>query len=130
VTERQLEASCLCGSVRYTLNGPIDEIALCYCDQCKRANGGAFNVAVIVARNQVSFQSRKTISEFESSPGKFRAFCRTCASPIYSRRDDLPQTLRLRGGLIADLPGAETISQGYNENRWSWLTSDALGLGN
>jgi hypothetical protein len=40
------------------------------------------------------------LTEYESSPGKVRAFCRRCGSPVYSRRDALPETLRLRIGLL------------------------------
>ncbi len=116
-----LHASCLCGATRYSLDGPIGEVALCHCDQCKRANGGAFNVAVLVKSNQVVFQSNSRIAEFESSPGKYRAFCQGCGSPIYSRRDDLPEIFRLRGGLIANLPEPEKISEGYKEKSWPWL---------
>lgn len=116
-----LHAACLCGSTRYTVSGEPKEIALCYCDQCKQANGGAFNVAVIVNRDQVCFQHKNLITEYESSARKFRAFCQTCGSPIYSRRDDLPGVLRLRGGLIADLPAAVSISKGFVEQRWPWL---------
>lgn len=119
--QKLLHAECLCGSTRYTVEGDAKEIALCYCDQCRRANGGAFNVAVIVERGQVRFQRNDVITEYESSAGKFRAFCQTCGSPIYSRRDDLPEVLRLRGGLIANLPATLSISRGFVEQRWPWL---------
>jgi hypothetical protein len=120
-----LHASCLCGATRYSIDGAIGEVALCYCDQCKRANGGAFNVAVLVKSSQISFQSKSRIAEFESSPGKYRAFCKSCGSPIYSRRDDLPDVLRLRGGLIAELPAPAVLSEGYKEKSWSWLSLKA-----
>jgi hypothetical protein len=116
-----LHASCLCGATRYTIEGPIEEVALCYCDQCKRANGGAFNVAVLVDIEQVKFQSDSQITEYESSPGKYRAFCKCCGSPVYSRRDDLPGVFRLRGGLIADLPAPTKVTHGHTERLWPWL---------
>lgn len=122
-----LQASCLCGATRYSIDGTIGEVAVCYCDQCKRANGGAFNVAVLVKSNQLAFQSDSRIAEFESSPGKYRAFCRDCGSPIYSRRDDLPDIFRLRGGLIASLPEPEIISEAYKEKSWRWLKAQVGG---
>jgi hypothetical protein len=43
------------------------------------------------------------VSEYESSPGKFRAFCHVCGSPVYSRRDSEPEIRRIRlGSLDAD----------------------------
>jgi len=48
---------------------------------------------------------REQIHEHESSPGKFRAFCSNCGSPLYSRRPADPDTWRVRLGTIDDDPG-------------------------
>ena len=113
--------SCLCGAVAFTVGGALDEVDLCHCSQCRRANGAAFNVAVIVDAAQVSFGNRETIREFSGSPGKHRAFCGTCGTPVYSRRDDLPGKMRLRGGTIVDLPEPANLRHIYFGSRWPWL---------
>ena len=116
-----LSASCLCGATQYILSGPIDEALLCHCGQCRRANGGAFNVAVLADEADVMFSARDLVREYESSPGKYRAFCSGCGAPVYSRRDDLPGILRLRGGLIEDLPAPRHITQGRRDDGWDWI---------
>jgi hypothetical protein len=45
---------------------------------------------------------RELLKEFESSPGKIRYFCGRCGSPVYSRKDTLPDVVRLRAGLLDD----------------------------
>lgn len=119
-----LTAACVCGATRYHFHGPVEEVALCYCNQCRRANGGAFNVALLAKAEDVDFEARDRVTEFESSAGKFRAFCGGCGAPVYSRRDDLPGILRLRAGLIADLPQPQRITQGFVDERWDWLHGD------
>lgn len=114
-------AACLCGATRYDWAGPLDEVVLCHCSQCRRANGGAFNVAVLAQRADVIFLARASLSEFESSPGKYRAFCSGCGAPVYSRRDDMPEVLRLRGGLINGLSQPARITHGFREDGWHWL---------
>lgn len=116
-----LSASCLCGATRYTWSGPIDEVVLCHCGQCRRANGGAFNVAVLADTADVAFAARDAVREYESAPGKYRAFCSGCGAPVYSRRDDLPAVLRLRGGLIDALPAPRLLTETHREDGWSWL---------
>jgi hypothetical protein len=113
--------ACLCGATHYNVSGSLDQVDLCHCSQCRRANGGAFNVAVIVDSAQVIFGSRDAIREYSGSPGKYRAFCGTCGSPIYSRRDDLPEKMRLRGGTIADLPEPANLRHIYFTSRWPWI---------
>lgn len=116
-----LSASCLCGATRYTLSGPINEAVLCHCGQCRRANGGAFNVAVLADEADVVFLARDAVREYESSPGKYRAFCSGCGAPVYSRRDDLPAILRLRGGLIDGFPTPRRITQSHCDDGWDWI---------
>lgn len=119
--------SCACGDVRLAVSPPFPALHLCHCTQCRRSNGSAFNLALIVDTAQVEWQSRKSLTEFESSPGKLRAFCRTCGSPVYSRRGDLPAVYRLRAGLFPDLPRPEQLTQGFRESAWPW-TVDLAAL--
>lgn len=114
-------AACLCGATRYEFSGPVNEVVLCHCSQCRRANGGAFNVAVLADTADVRFLARDKVQEYQSSPGKFRAFCSGCGAPVYSRRDDLPAVLRLRGGLIEALPAPHRLTETHREGGWDWI---------
>lgn len=118
---RDLQGQCLCGAVRYVLSGPIEEIALCHCSQCRKGSGGAFNVGVVVETRQVRFETANGIREYESSPGKFRAFCGTCGAPVYSRRASAPENLRLRGGLIENLPRVANLHHIHHDDRLPWI---------
>jgi hypothetical protein len=113
--------ACLCGAIQYDVTGSLASVILCHCTQCRRGNGGAFNVAVVVRTDQVVFRNRATLKEYESSPGKLRAFCNDCGSPVYSRRPDTPGTLRLRGGLIVDLPAPADLRHIHRDSRWPWI---------
>lgn len=115
------QGACLCGATRFAVAGSLATVVLCHCTQCRRGNGGAFNVAVVVSTDQVTFQDRGNIKEYESSLGKVRAFCGICGSPVYSRRLDRPNTMRLRGGLIVDLPAPSGLRHIYRDSRWPWI---------
>lgn len=122
----QYQGECLCGGVRCVLHGTPRQTRLCHCQQCRSGTGAAFNVSVPVDEAAVDFDARDTIREFESSPGKFRAFCGTCGAAVYSRRTSRPGNLRLRGGLIRDLPRAKDLRHIFWKDRWQWIdTIDA-----
>jgi len=96
-----IQGSCLCGGVRYEYDGAIEEISMCHCSQCRKAQGTAY-VAVSPIR---SAQFRITagaelLREYRAIPVKARVFCSHCGSPIYSARDDLPEVKRLRLGTV------------------------------
>ena len=45
-------------------------------------------------------QGQSVIREFESSPGKFRAFCSNCGSPLYGYLAATAHVLRIRLGSL------------------------------
>ena len=116
-----LTARCLCGRVAYDYAGPADTLMVCHCTQCRQSSGSAFTPVVIARREAVRFADASAVTEYESSPGKRRAFCAGCGAPVYSRRDDLPDVLRLRAGLIADLPEPARIERAFRDEAWPWL---------
>lgn len=93
--------ACLCGTVRYEYIGKFGPFVFCHCSQCRKAQGTAFGAnAPIDAADFKLLSGEGALKEFESSPGKKRVFCSNCGSPMFSRRDDAPQTLRLRMGTL------------------------------
>jgi hypothetical protein len=98
-----IKGHCLCGGIRYEYDGEITELAICHCNQCKRAQGTPFvtNAPISFARFSVTSGS-ELIKEFKASENKRRTFCATCGSPLYSQRLDTPETIRLRVGTISE----------------------------
>lgn len=93
--------SCLCGSIKYTINGELGPLSICHCSRCRKANGSAFLAAAEVDRNTLELDDPNGyLKAFESSPGVFRHFCGNCGSPLYSRRPGPPEVLRLRVGTL------------------------------
>jgi hypothetical protein len=61
------------------------------------------------------------LTTYESSPGKLRAFCSRCGSPVLSRRADRPDVVRLRIGLL-DAPISERPTcHIYTASKADWL---------
>lgn len=112
---------CLCGAVRYEIDGELAPIQICHCSQCRKAQGGPFATNLPVSRENFRLLSgEKALTEFRSSPDKRRVFCRHCGSPLYSARDALPETLRLRAGTL-DEPLRTTLEAHYYvESRAHW----------
>lgn len=47
------EGGCLCGAVRYRVNGDPSEVGVCHCTFCKRRTGSAFGVGAYFAKEAV-----------------------------------------------------------------------------
>ena len=93
--------SCLCGGVRFRIDSKLEPIQICHCSQCRKAQGTPIVTNTPVERSAFTMEhGQELLTEFESSPGKKRCFCRVCGSPIFSYRDSLPGIVRIRAGLL------------------------------
>ena len=96
-----LTGKCLCEGVRFELHGPLAPLGYCHCKQCQRASGSAFAANTTVAKSDFRIVAGESLlREFESSPGRFRAFCSRCGSPVFKRVVDQPDSVRVRLGLV------------------------------
>jgi hypothetical protein len=103
-----LVGSCLCGSVAYEVDAPAGPIVHCHCRTCRKAHGSAFSSVASVPREKFRWtRGEEILTDFESSPGKFRRFCSRCGSQIVAERVAQPTVLLRLGCLdtpLADRP--------------------------
>ncbi|MFQ3324038.1 MAG: hypothetical protein ACI90U_001863 [Pseudomonadales bacterium] len=116
-----LNGRCLCGKVSYKYNGVIEEIAMCHCSQCRKAQGGAFATNSPVETDKLEFTGTEFIKEFQTSDIKVRAFCSNCGSPLYSARSDMPEIRRLRMGSIDTDFSCDSRYHIYTDSKASWF---------
>ena len=117
-----LRGRCLCGEVRYEIDGRLGPVVCCHCSQCRRASGSAFAVnGPVRARDFHLLTGQALLAEYESSPGKLRSFCSRCGSPLYSRLAASPELLRLRLGSLEDDPGVRPVAHIWAGTRAAWF---------
>lgn len=121
----QTRGSCLCGGIRYVIEGELAPIQVCHCRQCRKAQGTPFATNIPVAAGAFRFaQGQALLSEFESSPGKKRVFCSRCGSPVYSRRDDKPAVVRIRAGTLDGPLATRPIAHFHTVSKCDWWPID------
>ena len=117
-----IDGGCLCGGVRIRITGRLGPAGFCHCSQCRRASGSAFAANAPVRTRYLEIASGASlVTEFESSPGKFRAFCSRCGSPLYSRRDDEPGIRRIRLGTLDGDPGRRPMAHVWVRSKAPWF---------
>jgi hypothetical protein len=122
-----LRGGCLCGAVRYEIEGPLGPVILCHCVQCRRASGTAFAANASVAGLRI-VAGENRVNEFESSPGKLRASCRDCGSALYSAQDSRPGVRRVRLGTLDDDPGVKPAAHIWVGDKAPWFEIPDDGL--
>ncbi len=95
------KGSCLCATVRFEISGPINDIIMCHCSLCRKAQGSAYATNANVATDDFKFMSGEhNLTAYESTPGQLKSFCKTCGSPIMSQQINKPDIIRIRLGTI------------------------------
>ncbi|MCC6528191.1 MAG: GFA family protein [Polyangiaceae bacterium] len=93
-----LRASCLCGSVRWEVDGPLADLAPgsadrsleallffshCHCGRCRKAHGAAYASYLVVPAERFRLVTGlEAIAIYRAAPGSTRPFCSLCGSVV------------------------------------------------
>jgi hypothetical protein len=81
-----VRGSCLCGGVKFEIDGPLLAPLNCHCSLCRRQHGAAFRSRVRVRAADFKWlQGEELVRYYESSPDFHRGFCGNCGSPLVNR---------------------------------------------
>ena len=73
---------CLCGALRFRIEGALGEAHACHCGQCRRQSGH-YVVGVDFAWDDIRLEGEDSLRWYESSPGARRGFCSRCGSNLF-----------------------------------------------
>ena len=115
-----LTGSCLCGRIRYRLNGEPTFLNHCHCTMCRKASGAAFGSFLHADGTTFEWTAgRDHIESYRSSPGNHRPFCRSCGSRVPVLEDDGAQVIIPAGTLDQD-PGIRPIVHFHVQTKAPW----------
>lgn len=81
---------CLCGAIRYRVNGPLRPVIACHCIQCRRQTGHYW--AATAAKTSDLQITGDSLRWFRSSPDAQRGFCSQCGTLLFWRKDGTEST--------------------------------------
>jgi hypothetical protein len=116
------KGSCLCGAVRFELDGGLSDIVYCHCSRCRKAQGSAYATNGFAEQAELRFVSGEdNLTAYESPPGNFKYFCKTCGSPMMGKNDNMyPGRLRLRLGTIDSKVSERPVAHIFATSKADW----------
>lgn len=76
------KGSCLCGAVRFTVDGDLKPPDACHCTICRKISGHYY-AATDVPRTAVTIEGDENVTWHRSSEKVRRGFCSTCGAPLF-----------------------------------------------
>jgi hypothetical protein len=87
--------SCLCGAVRYTVDGEPEHVGRCHCADCRKESGSAFTIYGQWPRD--CFELEGEVATYDG-----RSFCPRCGARLGCLDDD--DVVEIRLGSLDDAP--------------------------
>jgi hypothetical protein len=111
---------CLCGEVRFAVEGEVHARNHCHCEGCRRATSSPFTTWFTVERGALRWTGVVPQS-FASSPGVLRHFCARCGSPMGYETADRPGQFDLYAASLDDHSGFEPQFHSFWDERVTWV---------
>jgi len=97
-----LTGGCLCGGVRYRIDGPRRDIIVCHCENCRRTHGHQA-AYTSVAQSDLQLLRQETLDWYhDRSPDTYRGFCRRCGSSLFWDARDGRNRMAVSAGTLDD----------------------------
>ncbi len=115
---------CLCGRVRYVVNGPLRDVVVCHCSRCRRTHGHVAAYSACAAKD-LEVVDDATLQWYHAD-GRARGFCNHCGASIFWQAVDSP-AVSIAAGTLDPPTGLKTIAQIHTEEPGDYYTQ--LGEG-
>ena len=114
--------SCLCGCVRYRVDGAFERVTHCHCSMCRKSHGAAFATYATVSTPQLVLEDAGTLTWYRSSTTAERGFCTTCGSSLFWRDETrYPGMIDVALGTMDTPLGNIEIKDIFVESKADWL---------
>ena len=101
----KITGGCLCGAIRYEIDGKPFRTANCHCDDCRKSTGSAFATNLFFKEVQITILQGipKKFKHLADSKGTMiKEFCGNCGSQIFGSGSNRLEAKYIKVGSIDD----------------------------
>jgi len=105
---------CLCGAVRYEVRGPLRDVLICHCEECRRWHGH-FSASTAARREDLVLLEQRGLRWIyspNSDAGARRGFCAECGSSLFWDPPDRP-TVSVAAGTLDGSTALKTTAHWF-----------------
>lgn len=121
-----ISGGCLCGAVRYQVEGDPVMTGRCCCTSCQKLSGGghADNMAFVEDGLSITGEVRDFIWTADSGAQVTTGFCPRCGSPLFGQSSSMPGIKVVRVGSLDDPSIYAPQMLVYASRRHPWAVVD------
>lgn len=122
------KGSCLCGEIRYELDGDILGFYHCHCQRCRKQSGTGHASNLRIDAKEIHWLSGEDLLKTHRVPDAFRFrndFCGECGSPMPRYFEETGFVLLPAGTLDCDVP-VQPQARIFTGSKAGWSCEDEL----
>jgi hypothetical protein len=123
--DRTLEGGCLCGALRYRIEGAPRVVSHCHCNLCRRVSGAAFVTWLTVRKDLVAISGEP--AWYASSTWGRRGFCRVCGTHVLAGSQHYERYWDITAGSLDEPDLVNPVRHVFAGDKVKWFDiADAL----
>ena len=116
-----ITGGCLCGVVRYEINGPFTRAGHCHCSRCRRHSGTAVCTQGRVRRRDFRLMSgSEVLGVYGRGEGAVKVFCLICGSSLFGGTWPDGPEVSIRLGSVDGDPGIRPQYHTFVASKAAW----------
>lgn len=117
---------CLCGAVRYEINGPLFKAGNCHCLGCQKLSGSGHAFHALFPEEAFTVTGKTQGYKWTADSGNTNTteFCPVCGSPLFARNSGFPGMVTLRVASLDDPAQIMPQMAVYLKRRQPWDVLD------
>ena len=120
--ETTLYGGCLCGAIRYSVQGP-KHTSLCHCIDCRKASGAPFVAWTFFRSGSLTWtKGTPKVLIFAS---RERSFCADCGTPLKFHDPEIPEWFEMNTCTFDDAQACFPNDECWTEDKIPWAVSPA-----
>lgn len=116
----QRRGSCLCGAVRFHIDGPMRAVVACHCRQCRKTHGHYAAYSAVPAA-ALTLESEDSLRWYRSSEQAERGFCGQCGASLFWRRHEA-ETISVAAGALDEPTGLRLAGHIFTDDAGDYYT--------
>ncbi len=120
-----MRGRCACRRVEYAVHALELEAAVCYCESCRRASGGA-GMAWLEGE-RATLRTYGALHTWHSSEHAVRQLCPQCGSQLFRLEEGRPDVVEVAVGTLDDPGAIRSTRSAFASQRPRWDLREPLG---
>jgi hypothetical protein len=122
MADKTLTGGCLCGAVRYEVNGDPIVTAHCHCEHCRKTAGAGHTTIAAFPKSAVKMTGTLKTYRIKADSGMLtaRAFCPECGSWMSEAPESMPDAVAITVATLDNPEALQPQMRFYEKRRISW----------